>query len=279
MNILIFGSNGFIGKHLAHHFQSIGHRVLAPKRQEVDLLNQTVTSAYIESIQPDVVINAAISIHSVETNLGIHFNIDRCRDHYGRLINIGSGAEYSSQHYTPLMPETQFGKFTPSDTYGISKFTIARDIERSTSNAINLRVFGIYGEHEDHSRRFISNNICSAIRNGQIIVNKNALFDYIDVLDFCKISEKFLTLQTRYRSYNVCSAQPRELIDIASVIHRISRKNCIITVHESRPQSHYSGDNSRLLSEIGSFAFTPMDKSVSRLYDWYETEFTAGRIT
>lgn len=279
MKILILGSNGFIGKNLVKYFDIRNHEILAPKRQDLDLLDQEAISSYLEKNLPDIVINSAITIHSVETNLAIHFNIDRCHKYYDRLINIGSGAEYSSKHYTPMMRESYFGTHIPIDTYGISKFTIARDIEKSSNNSVNLRVFGIFGEHEDHSRRFISNNICSALRDNTITVNRNSIFDYIDILDFAGIVERFLTAKLTYKSFNICTAKPRELIELASIIDTVSDQDNVVTVLNETIHQNYSGDNDRMLREIGPFDFTPMEQSISRLFNWYKTEFTSGRIT
>ncbi len=278
MKILILGSNGFVGRNLVAHLSSGPYEVLAPKRAELNLLDQEAVRDYLKRHQPDVVVNSAVTIDSAETNLRIYYHLERNASHYGRLINIGSGAEYAAKYYTPMMQESYFGEHVPEDTYGISKFCIARDIERSPHDVVNLRVFGIFGEHEDHSRRFISNNICSSIRNQTITVNRNSVFDYIDVLDFSRILEKFLTRPLQYKSYNVCTAHPQALTDLASQINEASGRENTLTVVNGQIHSVYTGDNSRLLKEIGPYAFIPMAESIRRLFAWYEAEFSAGRI-
>lgn len=279
MKILVLGSNGFIGKNLANYLSNRSYQVLSPKRATLDLLDQDATEAYLSEQRPDVVINCAITIHSAETNLNIYYNLERCTSSFGRLLNIGSGAEYAAKYYTPLMSETYFGQNIPADTYGISKFCIAKDIEKSSHDIINLRVFGVFGEYEDHTRRFISNNICESIRNQTITVNRNSVFDYIDVQDFARITEKFFTHNNKFKSYNVCTATPRTLIDLAEVIDKVSGRKNSLTVKNGDIHSIYTGQNQRLLDEIGDFNFTPIEQSVKRLCTWYESEFAAGRIT
>jgi len=278
MKILVLGSNGFIGRNLVSYFSSRPYEVLAPKRSMLDLLDQDSTEAYLREERPDVVINCAITIHSAETNLHIYYNLERCAGLFGRLLNVGSGSEYAPKYYVPLMSEPYFGQNVPGDTYGISKYCIARDIEHSAFDFINLRVFGIFGEHEDHSRRFISNNICSSIRDQTITVNRNSIFDYLDVVDFAHITECFLTLKARHKSYNLCTATPYALVDLAKIIDQQSRRNNKLTIVDGKVNTVYTGDNSRLLEEIGDYAFTPMEDSVRRLFVWYEGEFSAGRI-
>lgn len=278
MKLLVLGSNGFVGKNLVRQFSASGHTVLSPKRQDLDLVNQDATQAYLQEQRPDVVINSAITITSAETNLHIYYNLERCAAYYGRLINIGSGAEYAVKYYAPLMAESYFGCNIPDDTYGISKFCIAKDIEHSCHDIINLRVFGVFGEHEDYNRRFISNNICSCLRNNTITVNRNSVFDYLDVVDLGRIVEKFLSIQTHFKSYNVCTSIARSLVDLAGVINRASGRRNAVTVVNGDINSVYTGDNRRMLEEIGPFEFTPIEASVGRLFAWYEAEFTAGRI-
>ncbi len=279
MKILILGSNGFVGRNLVNYLSTRSHEVLAPKRITLDLVDQDATQAYIRKHRPDVIINCAITIHSAETNLSIYYNLERCAGDFGRLINVGSGSEYAPKYYVPMMQESYFGQNIPSDTYGISKFCIAKDIERSPHDFINLRVFGIFGEYEDHNRRFISNNICSSIRDQTITVNRNSIFDYLDIVDFVRVAERFLTQDARYKSYNVCTSIPHALVDLAMIIDRNSQRANKLTVVNREVNSVYTGDNRRLLEEIGNFDFTPMDTSVRRLLAWYEGEFAAGRIT
>jgi GDP-L-fucose synthase len=278
MKLLVLGSNGFIGRNLAHYLGSRPYRLLSPKRAELELLDQGATEAYLREHLPDVVINCAINIHSAEANLNIYYNLERCAEHFGRLLNIGSGAEYAARYYTPLMSESYFGRNVPSDTYGISKFCIAKDIERSSHDIVNLRVFGIFGEHEDHTRRFISNNICASIRNRTITVNRNSAFDYLDVQDFVRIAEQFLTLETAFKSYNVCTSIQRSLVELAGIIDRESGRENALTVVNGDINSTYTGDNGRMLDAIGGFRFTPVEASIKRLFAWYEAEFASGRI-
>lgn len=278
MKILILGSNGFVGRNLLHYLENRHYQVRAPKRAELDLTDQDATDAYLRNERPDVVINCAITIHSAETNLQIYYNLERCAPLFGRLLNIGSGAEYAAKYYRPLMDESYFGQNVPSDTYGLSKFCIAKDIERSPHDFINLRVFGIFGEYEDHSRRFISNNICASIREQRITVNRNSVFDYLDIVDFVQITERFLTLPARFKSYNVCTAKPRELVELANHIDSQSKRDNHVSVLDGNVNSIYTGNNSRMLEEIGNFSFTPIEDSIHRLFQWYEAEFLSGRI-
>ena len=162
MKILITGTNGFVGKNLKEYFQGRYKDIFCPKRQELNLLETNSVSEYLKTKKFDVVIHCGVTLYSIEQNLNMYFNFEKCSEFFGKLICVGSGAEYDVKNYMPKMKESYFGKNKPSmsDIYGYSKYEIAKNIESKQRNIYNLRVFGIYGKYEDYKRRFISNNIC-----------------------------------------------------------------------------------------------------------------------
>ena len=187
MKILITGTNGFIGKNLIEYFKTRDEDIYCPKRQQLNLLDSDYVFEYLNNNKFDLIIHCGININSVEENLKMYFNLERCSKHYGKMFCIGSGAEYDMRNYKIRMKEHYFKNNIPEDIYGFSKYVIARDIEAKKKNIYNFRVFGIFGKYEDYKRRFISNNICRVICNLDITINKNMFFDYIYVNDFCRI--------------------------------------------------------------------------------------------
>ncbi|MFK5893976.1 MAG: NAD(P)-dependent oxidoreductase [Pseudomonadota bacterium] len=274
--ILILGSNGFIGHNLVDYFSSKHnvekHKVLSPKRQDLNLLDTAQVSAYMREHQPDVVIMSAVNINSLDENLIMYFNVERCSDYFGKMITIGSGAEYDMKNYKPQMSENYFGENIPSDTYGLSKFVVSNNIEHSNKNIINLRVFGIFGKYEDYSRRFISNNICNALLGNQVSLNKNMKFDFLYVNDFVRVVELFIENPSKHKNYNICTNKPIELLKIATIINALHGKNEKIIIKNSGINPEYSGDNSLFLSEFGDFKFTPFEESIAALYQWYKQQ-------
>ncbi len=269
--ILILGSNGFIGKNLEEYFISqAGYKVLAPKRQELNLLDTVAVYDCVARYRPDFVIHSAVNIRSVEDNLQMYFNVERCSSLFGKMVTIGSGAEYDMKNYKPMMDESYFKQHIPSDAYGLSKYVVSNDVEKQYRNIVNLRVFGIFGKYEDYTRRFISNNICKAICGQGVSLYQNMKFDFLYINDFIRILESLLGKEQNYRNYNVCTSSPLELVEIAGVISDtigLERKD--ISVGEPGFKPEYSGNNSRLLSELGDFSFTDIRKSVAELYQWY----------
>ena len=270
MKILITGTNGFIGRNLKEYFQDRYEKIFFPKRMELNLLDAKAVSSYLKVNSFDIIVHCGVTLTSVEENLKMYFNIERCSQNFGKMICIGSGAEYDMKNYIPKMKEDYFGKHIPSDLYGFSKYVIAKDIESLHRNIYNLRVFGIYGKYEDYKRRFISNNICRSLCNLNISINKNMYFDYLYVDDFSKIVEIFIKNNATKRSYNICTGKTIDFISLAKIINDIDRRKLPINVKEDGLNSEYSGNNDLFMNEFKKVEFTPPEKAINELYLWYK---------
>lgn len=270
MKILITGTNGFVGRNLKEYFLGRHEDIYCPKRQELDLLDSQAVYEYLTDKNFDVIIHCAVTLLSVEQNLKMYFNIERCSQSFGKMLCVGSGAEYDMKNYAPKMKEEYFGKHIPQDIYGFSKYIIAKDIESRVRNIYNLRVFGIYGKYENYKRRFISNNICRVLAGLSLSIKKNMYFDYLYVDDFSRIVEMFIHKDTARRGYNICTGESIDLLTLAKIIRKIDGRNLPIDVKEEDLNAGYTGDNTLFLQEFGEFDFTRPEKAISELYYWYK---------
>ena len=127
MNILITGSNGFIGRNIREHLQKKFKKIHAPKRENLNLLDTEAVETYIKNNKFDAIIHCCVTLTSTEQNLKMYFNLERLTNFFGKLICIGSGAEFDKRNYVPKMSEEYFNKYIPekSDIYGYSKYLIA----------------------------------------------------------------------------------------------------------------------------------------------------------
>ena len=197
------------------------------------------------------------------------FNLEMCSDYYDKMIYFGSGAEYDMNHYIPLMQESYFGTYIPDDAYGFSKYVMSRVVEQS-KNIYDLRLFGVYGKYEEWHRRFISNNICKSLKGLPMTINKNMNFDYLYIDDLCKILEWFIEHTPKYHHYNVCTSQVIDLLSLAKMINEVSGIEREILIKEEGMKLEYSGDNSRLLSEMGDFQFADKKATIKVLWEYYK---------
>lgn len=272
MKILLTGSNGFVGKNLSEFLKKRFEKVHEPKRKTLELTDTKAVDKYLSQNSFDIIIHCCVTFLSVEQNLKMYFNLEKNSLNYGKLICIGSGAEYDPKHYYPMMTEDFFGKYIPdsSDIYSYSKFKIADDIEKKNKNIFNLRVFGIYGKYEDYNRRFISNNICRFLSGKNIVVNQNSIFDYLYVDDFCNLLLRFMNSEPKKKSYNLCSSLPIELIELAKIIKEITSCDTDIEVKNSNIKTNYTGSNKLFINEFGKYDFTNHRNSIQNLFNWYK---------
>ena len=279
--VLIVGATGFIGKNLyAHLKDNTSLELFNPNRIELNLLDSEQCLEYLEKLNPEIVIHSAVDISSTENSLKMFFNIFNGRKFFQKLIQIGSGAEYDGRYYSPKMPETLFGKSIPVDTYGLAKYLIAKELlTHDHKKVLNLRLFGVFGDYENHLRRFISNNICRSLADLPIALNRDMFFDYIHVKDFTRIISRLLDLDNLMHSdYNFCTGKPVLLSEIAQLIQiEMCNKKPILIKNPGR-NPEYSGDPSKLFNEIGHFNFTPIDQSIQSMAKFYRQTMTEDQL-
>lgn len=280
MKILVTGGNGFIARHVAARLAP-EHAVDRLGRDALDLLDAERVADHLRAKRYDAVIHAATydaaPAHStkdpakvLENNLKMFFHLARCSDHFGRMLYFGSGAEFGRAHWTPRMAESYFDRHVPADPYGLSKYTMNLHASRPGSKVYNLRLFGVFGEDDDWRTRFLSNACCRAVLGRPVAMNQNRVFDHLYIQDLAEIVRWFLDAAPRFNTYNVCSGEARDFLSLAQTVVRVSGRPLEIVVKNPGLGTEYSGDNARLLAELGAFRFTPVDQAIAAVYAWHD---------
>lgn len=276
--LLITGSTGFIGRNLKENLMR-NYDILAPERKDLDLHNTKLVEEYLIRQKVDIIIHAAntnntrnintTAYDSLDGNLRIFFNLERCKAYYEKMYYFGSGAEYDMLHYVPNMQEDYFDTYIPKDPYGFSKYIMSKSCVQA-ENIYDLRLFGVYGKYEEWERRFISNSICRSLKGMDITIQKNVYFDYLWIDDLCSIMQWFIENEPKYKHYNVCRGFKIDLYSLACMVREILDIDCNIIVGETGWKTEYTGNNERLLSEIGEFKFTGFEESIRKLCEFYK---------
>lgn len=278
--VLITGAGGFVGKNLAEFF-SEKYNVFALRHSDLDLLDEEAVRDFFKRNKIDIILHCANiggsrksnydvnSIDIVEKNLRMFFNIEYCLTSEMRMIHFGSGAEYDRQNYKPKMDETYFDSFVPSDAYGYSKYVMSKFIEKR-QQIVCLRIFGLFGKYEDYRFRFISNAIVKNLLHLPIVINQNVVFDYLYISDFCKIVEHFIECEPQYSHYNLTPSESIDLVTIANLINEISDYKSSIHVLNNGMNREYSGNNERILKELGQFTFMSYQDAIKNLFEYYK---------
>jgi len=291
MKIMITGSAGFIGRHLSEYFSANGCQVMMPVRSDFDLTNEPAVDEYVRSKKPDIIINCAnkgggrdtMNIGSItEMNLRMFFNIAKQSGKVHKIINFGSGAEYSKHKPIIDAKEDDAENALPLDEYGFYKSVCSRYIEK-TDNMLNLRIFACYGEYENYRYKFITNAIVKNMLKMPITINQDVLFDYLYVGDFVRLVDHFINNNNQYRTYNITRGQKVTLTELAEMINATSEFRSEITVLNESLNNEYTSDNSRMMTEVGNFDFTSHTQAIIKLrnyftgiFDTLDTETVSG---
>jgi UDP-glucose 4-epimerase len=276
MKILLTGGSGFIGRNIVEYFKP-KYQVLTPTHQELDLLDTGGVKDYLNRNKFDIVIHGAVRpghrnvkdpSDQLHNNLRMFFNIIRNNDRFGKLIFLSSGAVYDVTRPLVKVKEDDFDTYVPEDEHGFSKYIIAKYIEK-TNNAVELRIFGVFGKYEDYAIRFISNAICKTLFDLPVTINQNRRFDYFYIDDLMPVIDYFINHDLAYKAYNLTPDKSWELTSLAEKIIAISGKSVPVIIGEKTMGREYSGDNSRLRKEIPSLELAPIELAIEKLYKWY----------
>ena len=281
MRILLTGGSGFIGRNLVEYLRH-NHEVLAPTRTELDLCDPDALDRWFSVNEVDVVVHGAVRpghrnapdpSRQLWSNLRMFFGLMRSAHRFQRLVFLSSGAVYDIARPLDRVAEEQLGVSVPADEHGLSKYTIAQYLEQvhrsGTADAVELRLFGVFGEHEDYAIRFVSNAICKSLFDLPITLRQNRTFSYLYVDDLGPIVERFLTGSHAQAAYNVVPDWTDDLVDLAERVRIRSGKDLPIVIGAPGSGLPYSAANERLRREFPDLRFTQTDSAVSALYDWY----------
>tara|TARA_Y100000389_G_scaffold43936_1_gene38668 strand:+ start:17396 stop:18322 length:927 start_codon:yes stop_codon:yes gene_type:complete len=170
--VLIFGSNGLVGKSLTRILirSDKVSEVITSSRQDTDLFSLNETKKIIENTQPDLVINAAAKVGGIHANntqrsdfildnLKINMNIlEACIPFTAiEIINLGSSCIYPLNAENPINEDSLLtGILEPTNSpYAIAKIA-AIEIGKSISQqyghqVLNLMPTNLYGPGDNYS--------------------------------------------------------------------------------------------------------------------------------
>ena len=284
MNILITGSNGFIGRNLKEYFEKIEtFKIFAPTELNLDLKNSNEVKGFFKNYEIDCIIHSATvlqinkeySSDVCEENLKMFFNLCKYKSKNAKLLNLGSGSEYSREHWISNMKESYFDTHIPKDSHSFSKYIMAKYIINSKNeNLFHLRIFGIFGKYEDYNNKFISNCIAKNLLHLPIIINQNAIYDYLFIDDFSRIIEKLITNDIEKKILNITPTKSTDLISINNQIQKNLNIKTGFKLLNDGYGAEYTGDNTSLIECIGNFEFTSIKKSVEILLSYYSTNIS-----
>jgi nucleoside-diphosphate-sugar epimerase len=229
MTILITGGNGYIARELYEAFKD-KHEVTKISRKDFDLISYIDTKNYFKDKYFDFVIHTAVNGGSrlkqedwsvMDDNLIMYYNLLRQKNHYGKFIHFGSGAD---RFDTP---------------YGISKKVIANSII-DLEGFYNIRIFAVFNERELDTR-FIKANITRYLNKEKMIIHQDQFMDFFYMKDLIKLVEYYLTAEEPPKSVDCSYPDVVTLSNIADMINSLGDYKVEVRVEKKITSFGYSG--------------------------------------
>jgi len=152
------------------------------------------------------------------------------------------------------------GERVPQDAYGRSKLRIALAVGE-IENAVCLNIFGCFGKNEKEWR-FPTYALQCCLRGEKIEINRDVRFDYLWIADLCRTVEFFIQNKTAERVFNITPTCSVTLSQLAQVAKEVTASDSQIHVKIQELGNEYTGDNSRFLSAVRGFEFTPIKEAL-----------------
>ena len=284
LSILITGAKGFVGKNLRlglhdekeFHITSLSH-------EDLDLTDENQVRNYFQTHSFDYVIDTTVAGYVrplghetndsilLDRNLRMFFNVVSNLHADTKLIYFGSGAEYDKRYPIQKVKENSSGKTIPADGYGLAKYIMSKYAENNP-NITCLRIFGLYGPHEDYAYKFISNSIVKTLFKLPIIIHQNVIFDYLYIADLIVIIKQLIKHWPDHRVMNVTPTESIDLITVSKIIQQVTDSKSDIRILNDGLNKEYTGDNQKLLQEISPFSFTSYYDGIVSLTEFYQAK-------
>ena len=258
MNILITGSNVFIGSNIIELLSNnTDFNFFKGTRNNIDLYSVDSIEKYLDENKIDAVIHCAIEGGSrlkqdtsdiFYRNILIYENLIKFNHRYKVFINFGSGAEFDRNHDISNVNEYDMFGVVPTDFYGLSKNIISK-LSVHYCASVNLRIFGCF-YHNELSTRFIKNNINKYINHKSMIIHQDRYMDFLYMEDLVNIITYFLkNIVTNHTDINMSYLKKYKLSDIANIINELSSHKVDINVENENFGLNYTG-NGELLNSL-----------------------------
>ena len=301
MRVIIFGSNGLVGKSLTSVLE-LSDKVdfLFPStREDTDLEDLDSIKKVIEENKPDYIVNCAAKVGGIHANntyradflidnLKINLNLYQVLKDFKNIniINLGSSCIYPLNAPDPIS-ESSFmsGKLEPTNSpYAIAKITsieLGREISNQFGNRVlNLMPTNLYGPNDNFSEMnshvipgLIYRMHKSKMNNSpefKIWGSGKPLREFMYVDDLSNCIEFLLGTETEEDLINVGTGEEISIEDLANLIKNIIGFEGSIQTDLSMPDGNPRKLlDSSLINKIGWKYSIDLENGLKKTYEWY----------
>ena len=293
--ILLTGTSGFLGSHIAKYLLNFDFDLIALKRTTSDLsrcksfknkitwINFDTEGVWKEKViklKPKYIIHSAwIGVDSegrddiIKQTKNISFLSDLLyvskSTNLTKFINFGSQAEYGVLN----RKVSEDFEANPTNLYGVTKLASQQILKTFCKlNKIDwvwLRLFSFVGENQNSN--WLIPQLISKITNKKTLdmTMGHQKYSFMDVKDFSSIILKILNSNIESGVYNVSSEEPytiRELSNLISSKLNVPQKiNWGVLPYRLNQSMHIEGDMTKLKNQIGEFNLVTLSYSLEKL--------------
>lgn len=301
MKIIIFGSNGMVGRSLVRILSKSDSisEVISSTRDDTNLFSLDETLIKMKKENPDIVINAAAKVGGIYANntkrsefifqnLKINMNIlEACVEFpKTKIINLGSSCIYPLNAENPIKEDSLMtGELEPTNSpYAIAKIAaieMGRALNKQYSHkVVNLMPTNLYGPHDNFSEMdshvipgLIMRMHKSKVANDDIFRiwgSGTPLREFLYVDDLAEAVSFLLDKSCEDDLYNVGFGEEISIMDLAYKIKNIINFQGELAFDSSMPDGNPRKliDTTRL-NNMGWKPLTDLDTGLEKTYNWY----------
>lgn len=275
MNILITGSNGFLGRNLCKLLKLYNYNIYKLNRNDADLLDSESVNSFFEKNSTifDLVIHTAVeggrrntedSSGIVYNNLLMVYNLLRNQNYFQCMISFGSGAELDRRY--DINPSS-INRY-PTDPYGLSKNLIDK-LTFCENKLCNFRIYNCFGLDEKPDR-MIRGNIQRYINHENIIIDQDKRMDFFFVYDLAQLIHFFLDSNNIPKVFDCCYKDKVKLSDIANIINNLDSHK--VDIEYKTPPDILGTDYVGQYVET-HIPYVGLEKSIELMYVKYKEQY------
>lgn len=256
MKILVTGGRGYVARNIADKLRTVGHDVLAPFRDELDMTDYKAVAKYFDKHQPEAVVHAASkggmrgkvdTLEDFTQNILMYESLEKVLTADIPVVFYTSGADFDRRNSIEKIVEREIIHHWPIDPYGLSKNIIVRRIlEKQRSNYHILRIFAVFNEDETDTR-YIKRSILNIKEGKPIEIHQNKEMDFFYMDDLFTVTESLLThVYGNAKHLNMSYVTKHTLFDVSDLIKKCTKDrnpSTILLNMECGPSYSGSGFN------------------------------------
>jgi GDP-L-fucose synthase len=306
---LVTGGTGFVGTNLIRVLEKTGCKVLAPGRQEYDLLVQEQTTALLEDCRPDVVFHLAGLVGGIVANknspadycyqnlfMGTSMLHESWKAGVSKYVTLIGGCSYPAHAPSPIHEDELWNGYPQAESapYSLAKRMSVVQAEayrrQHGFDAIVLAPGNLYGP-EDNFDLTNSHVIPALIRKfyEARLENKDEIVawgtgrpvrDFVFVEDACEAIELAARTYSEPDIINISSGVQTTIRELVETVAEVVGYSGRVVWDESKPDGQmYKGfDVTRMHEKLGFECKTSLREGLDKTARWFESNYASARL-